>query len=87
MRRSALVVLAGIVAGGVAIGGFGWAAPAALGPPRFVDETAAAGVDHAYSGDFVYAVGGGVAAFDCDGDGKAELYLAGGSGRLRSTGT
>lgn len=76
----AVVGLAATVAGGVAVGGFARPTPGALGPPRFVDETAAAGVDHAYAGDFVYAVGGGVAAFDCDGDGKQELYLAGGSG-------
>ena len=52
----------------------------ALGPPRFVDETTSAGIDHVYDGGFEYAVGGGVAAFDCNGDGKADLYLAGGSG-------
>ena len=48
-------------------------------PPRFVDETAAAGVDHTYDGDFPYFVGGGVAAFDCDGDGRPDLYVAGGA--------
>ena len=52
----------------------------ALGAPHFVDETASAGIDHTYQGDFAYAVGGGVAAFDCAGDGKPSLYLAGGSG-------
>jgi hypothetical protein len=53
----------------------------ALGPPRFVEETASAGIDHVYDGGFEYAVGGGVAAFDCNGDGRADLYLAGGSGQ------
>ena len=53
-------------------------APApALGAPHFVDETGA--IDHQYAGDFQYFVGGGVAAFDCDDDGLAELFLAGGS--------
>ncbi len=47
--------------------------------PRFVDETAAAGIDHTYDGDFDFFVGGGVAAFDCDDDGRSELYFAGGS--------
>ncbi|TMC46855.1 MAG: CRTAC1 family protein [Chloroflexi bacterium] len=50
----------------------------ALGPPLFVEETASAGIDHVYDGGFEYAVGGGVAALDCNGDGKADLYLAGG---------
>ena len=50
----------------------------ALGAPRFVDETATAGIDHVYDGDAAFAVGGGVAAFDCNGDGKPDLYFAGG---------
>ena len=54
-------------------------APVALGPPSFVDQTASAGIDFTYAGDFDYAVGGGVAAFDCTGDGKQSLYFAGGS--------
>jgi hypothetical protein len=37
------------------------------------------GVDHVYSGDFEYFVGGGVAAFDCDDDGRSDLFVAGGS--------
>src|SRR5437867_7341175 len=48
----------------------------ALGAPRFVDEAASAGIDHIYSGGFEHAVGGGAAVFDCDGDGKPDLYLA-----------
>ncbi len=51
----------------------------ALGAPRFVDETASAGIQHVYDGGFEYATGGGVAVFDCDRDGKPDLYLAGGS--------
>jgi len=54
-------------------------APVAGGPPHFVDETATAGIDHAYAGGFEYATGGGVAVLDCSGDGKPDLYLAGGS--------
>lgn len=55
------------------------AAPAALAPPRFVDESATAGIDHGYDGGFTYFVGGGVAAFDCNDDELPELYLAGGA--------
>jgi hypothetical protein len=46
--------------------------------PRFVEETADSGIEHAYDGDFTYFVGGGVAVFDCDEDGPPELYIAGG---------
>src|SRR5882672_10512648 len=52
-------------------------ATVALGPPRFVEETSSAGIDHLYEGAFEYAAGGGVAAFDCSGDGKPDLYFAG----------
>jgi hypothetical protein len=55
-------------------------AAVALGPPRFIEETSSAGIDHVYDGGFEFAVGGGVAAFDCDQDGRPDLYLAGGSG-------
>jgi hypothetical protein len=79
LAGAALAVVAGIGVAGGAFGGLLRAAPGALGAPRFVDETASSGVAQTYSGDFVYAVGGGVAAFDCDGDGKQELYLAGGA--------
>jgi enediyne biosynthesis protein E4 len=58
-------------------GGDAPTAPAALAAPRFVEETGA--VEHRYSGDFQYFVGGGVAAIDCDDDGRSELYFAGGS--------
>jgi enediyne biosynthesis protein E4 len=51
--------------------------PPALAAPRFVEEHAAAGVDQVYDGELHGFVGGGVAAFDCDGDGRPELYLAG----------
>jgi hypothetical protein len=47
--------------------------------PRFVEETRRSGIEHVYDGDFDFYVGGGVAVFDCDADGLAELYLAGGS--------
>jgi hypothetical protein len=57
--------------------GRGSSAPSAAEAPRFVAD--GTGIDHRYEGDFQYFVGGGVAAFDCDDDGRSELYLAGGS--------
>jgi len=50
----------------------------ALGAPRFVNEAPAAGIDHAYDGDWTYFVGGGVAVFDCNDDRRQDLYFAGG---------
>ena len=47
--------------------------------PRFVDVALAAGVEHAYTGDWTHYVGGGVAAFDCDLDGDPDLFFAGGA--------
>ena len=47
--------------------------------PRFVDVAPAAGVEHAYTGDWTHYVGGGVAAFDCDLDGDPDLFFAGGA--------
>ena len=86
--RSAMVV-AGVIAAFL-IGLFGTMAASSIigarqaattmGSPRFVDETAASGVAHTYGGDSDYQVGGGVAVFDCNADGKPDLYLAGGAG-------
>ncbi len=83
MRRWRLAALG--AAGALAIAGLALlACPSLLSSgapavPRFVDEAAAAGIDHSYDGDFTYFVGGGVAVFDCNGDGRPDLYLAGGS--------
>lgn len=59
------------------------AGPAAAGTtdamPRFVEETAGSGINSAYTGEWEYMVGGGVATFDCDGDGYADMLLAGGT--------
>ncbi len=51
--------------------------PPALAPPQFVSE--AGSIAHSYEGDWPFVVGGGVAVFDCTGDGKPEVYLAGGT--------
>ena len=47
--------------------------------PRYANETASAGIASVYAGDWEFMTGGGVAAFDCTGDGKPELLLAGGT--------
>lgn len=83
-RRLIAVAVAIAVVATIAVGG-GFALSrlaiaSSAGPPRFVDETADSGVDQTYTGDFPYSVGGGVAVLDCDGDGRPDLYVAGGSG-------
>lgn len=47
--------------------------------PNFVEETQTSGLSSRYDGDWEYMVGGGVASFDCNGDGLPDLYLAGGT--------
>lgn len=80
-RVPLLLVVAAILVGGA---GAAWlllraVGPAgAAGPPTFVDETAATGIGHRYTGPARFQVGGGVAVLDCDGDGRQDLYLAGG---------
>jgi hypothetical protein len=78
---AATVSLVGVAVFGVAMSRLGGTTPTtALGAPHFVDETAAAGIAQTYTGDSRFAVGGGVAVFDCNGDGKPDIYFAGGSG-------
>ena len=80
-------MVAAVAAGVIAVVGGAWyvvggrpATPAvALGPPRYADETATAGVDHTYGGGDTTFIGGGVAVFDCSDDGLPDLYIAGGS--------
>ncbi len=59
------------------------ALPAAAQPgpavPRFVEETATAGVVARYTGGWEQMVGGGVATFDCNGDRRPDLAIAGGT--------
>jgi enediyne biosynthesis protein E4 len=73
--------LLALLAIGVAAFGPGNAQPqlGALDPPTFVDEAAAAGLQHVYDGGFEFYVGGGVAVLDCDDDGLFDVYIAGGS--------
>ncbi len=71
-----LLVGVGATVAAVTVGPLGSAgAPRA---PRYVEETDAAGITHTYGGDDTYDTGGGLAVFDCDGDGRPDVYLAGG---------
>lgn len=74
MTRLALLVL---------LSGAALAAPSHADPvvPRFQDQTATSGIAHSYDGDWEFMVGGGVAAFDCSGDGRPELFFAGGTSK------
>ena len=49
--------------------------------PSYLDETAISGITSIYAGDWQFMAGGGVAAFDCSGDGKPELFMAGGTAK------
>jgi hypothetical protein len=46
--------------------------------PAFVEETKSSGIDSVYTGEWQYMVGGGAAAFDCNGDGFDDVLIAGG---------
>src|SRR5262249_5919741 len=71
LRLSALGLAAALFARAAAAGD----SPAT---PHFVEETQSAGVDSVYAGGWQYMVGGGVATFDCNGDGFPDMLLAGG---------
>ena len=51
--------------------------------PGFVEEAKAAGIDHTYDGAWEFFVGGGTAIFDCNGDRKPDLFIAGGKNPAR----
>jgi hypothetical protein len=83
LNRRRLLVASALVAVVLIGGAAALTVPRLLGQntgaiPKYVNEAAAAGISHAYTGDFDYFVGGGVAAFDCNDDGLTDLYFAGG---------
>lgn len=78
MRKRLLSVVALAVTAAGVTAFFGLRGGEALVVPRLLDEAATAGIDHVYDGEIEFFVGGGVATFDCSGDGKPDLYFAGG---------
>ena len=77
----AIVALVAVTATGFGLGYFGGSATptTAGGTPHFVEQTAGSGLSHTYGAGDAYVAGGGVAVFDCNGDGRPDVYLAGGS--------
>jgi len=64
------------------IAGLALALSLAVGPamaraPLFTDRTGQ--IEHVYDGGWQYFVGGGAAVFDCSGDGRPEIFAAGGA--------
>jgi hypothetical protein len=51
--------------------------------PKFVEETDSAGLQSRFEGEDEFMVGGGVATFDCDGDGLPELYVTAGVNKAK----
>ena len=51
--------------------------------PRFVEETDTAGLQSRFEGEDEFLVGGGVATFDCDGDGLPEVYVTAGVNKAK----
>jgi hypothetical protein len=51
--------------------------------PIFHEEAQAAGINSVYDGPWEFFVGGGGAAFDCDGSGFPSVFLAGGKNRAK----
>ena len=56
---------------------------ALAGDPAFVDVSAALPVAHVYDGGWEHFVGGGVAVFDCNDDGRPDIFVAGGASPAR----
>jgi enediyne biosynthesis protein E4 len=59
------------------------AADTTLNTPSFKEETISSGIESTYAGEWEYMVGGGVATFDCNADGFADMLLAGGTSKAK----
>ncbi len=66
-RKGASLLVATLALSGMAAAG-----------PRFEDRAGGLPVAHVYGGGWEHFVGGGVSAFDCNADGRPDLFAAGG---------
>jgi hypothetical protein len=77
---TAVVIVAAVIGGAwLAATRGGPFAPAGPPTPRFVEETATAGIAQTYDGPLAYFAGGGVAVLDCNDDGRPDIFAAGGT--------
>ncbi|WP_421858539.1 FG-GAP repeat domain-containing protein [Oricola sp.] len=67
---------------GTTLTGAVWAEPV-MDVPTMVEQAAEAGINHQYAGPWEHFVGGGAAAFDCNGDRLPDLAVAGGTSPAR----
>ena len=88
MNRRGAALLGGVAVVAVVVGGGllfvragGPTVTAAMGAPRFIDETGSSGIVHTYDGQYPFSVGGGLAVFDCDDNGRPDLFIAGGTAK------
>ncbi len=79
----AIFVIVAISAQTVAIAADAPAPAPAPAIPRFVEETDASGLQSRFEGEGEFMVGGGVATFDCDGDGLPEVYVTAGVNKAK----
>ncbi len=80
LRTRARIACLVAAAAMMALATAGRAEPAA---PAFVDRAGGLPAPHVYTGGWEHFVGGGVAVFDCNGDARPDLFVAGGENPAR----
>ncbi|HEY7703721.1 MAG TPA: CRTAC1 family protein [Acidimicrobiia bacterium] len=78
-----MAIVAGALLVAIAIGMVRASPAPVAAAPNMVEEGGQAGLGQVYQGDFDYFVGGGVAVFDCNEDGKPDVFTAGGTNPAR----